>query len=100
MITLGKSFDGGKTFIVPHPPMNGIPPTIPTACCATALLCPPSARRTAAACSSSAAQEPRGYNPQSISTEEICGYKTNGSAQSLKGELLIVSHGKNKTRIL
>ena len=37
MITLGKSFDGGKTFIVPHPPMNGIPPTIPTACCATAL---------------------------------------------------------------
>ena len=29
--TLGKSFDGRKTFIVPHPPMNGIPPTIPTA---------------------------------------------------------------------
>ena len=84
MITLGKSFDGGKTFIVPHPPMNGIPPTIPTACCATALLCPPSARRTGAACSSSTAQEPRGYNPQSISTEEKCGYKTNGSAQSLK----------------
>ena len=79
--------------------MGANAPTAPMVPPHLALLCPPSAQR-AAACSSSAAQEPRGYNPQSISTEEICGYKTNGSDPSLKGELLIVSNGKDTTRIL